>query len=163
MNTFVTQFRQLIGLDHYDKSLILKVSKNQIISPLELDFLLKLGTVENLAVAKLTMQSLSHLLTKISNIVINEDVSQQVYLSVMYYASALDNCNQGNVKNAFSRSKSSFISSEKAFFDDTLLALLYFPEDQKYAIYIPLFLPVFISFGGALRALIPFVKSILNK
>jgi hypothetical protein len=38
------------------------------IAPLERDFLLKLGCVENLAVSKLTMQSLSHLLTQISNI-----------------------------------------------------------------------------------------------
>ena len=41
---------------------------NDAIAPLERDFLLKLGCVENLAVSKLTMQSLSHLLTQISNI-----------------------------------------------------------------------------------------------
>lgn len=35
-----------------------------------------------------------------------------------------------------------FVASEQAFFDASLLAQLYFPDEQKYAIYIPLFLPV---------------------
>ena len=47
--------------------LVFKIT-NDAIAPLERDFLLKLGCVENLAVSKLTMQSLSHLLTQISNI-----------------------------------------------------------------------------------------------
>ena len=33
-------------------------------------------------------------------------------------------------------------SAEKSFSDPSILALLYFPDDQKFAIYIPLFLPV---------------------
>ena len=130
------------------------------IAPLERDFLLKLGCVENLAVAKLTMQSLSHLLTQISNIVINEEVSEQVYLAVAYYLTALEHTKKGQIEEAFTRSQTSFISSEKAFFDDTLLALLYFPEDQKYAIYIPLFLPVFISFAGLF---FPFFSAFMRK
>ena len=159
MKTFLTQFRQLIGLDHYDMKIAQKISK-EIIAPLEKDFLLKLGIVENLAVAKLTMESLSHLLTQISNIVINEEVSEQVYSAVSDYKQALDFSASGQVQEAFAKSQTSFISAEKAFFDDTLLALLYFPSDQKYAIYIPLFLPVFISFGGIFM---PFVKSIFKK
>ena len=81
--------------------------------------------------------------------VINEEVSQQVYLAVAYYLTALEHTQKGQIEEAFSRSQTSIISAEKAFFDDTLLALLYFPEDQKYAIYIPLFLLVFISFAGS--------------
>merc|ERR1719495_2053504 len=132
----------------------------QAIAPLEYDFLLKLGCVENLAVSKLTMQSLSHLLTQISNIVINEEVSEQVYLAVAYYLTALEHMKKGQIEEAFTRSQTSFISSEKAFFDDTLLALLYFPEDQKYAIYIPLFLPILFSF---VTVLIPVVKELREK
>ena len=116
--------------------------------------------MENLAVSKLTMQSLSHLLTQISNIVINEEVSEQVYLAVAYYLTALEHTKKGQIEEAFTRSQTSFISSEKAFFDDTLLALLYFPEDQKYAIYIPLFLPVFISFAGSF---FPFFSAFMRK
>lgn len=149
MNTFLTQFRDLLGLDFYDGDLVLKVS-NQVICPTERDFLLRLGCVENLAVSRMTMQSLSHLLTQISNIVINEDVSKEVFSAVDNYGRALKQAEKGDLESTFEKSQKSFISSEKAFFDDTLLALLYFPEDQKYAIYIPLFLPVAISFYGSL-------------
>ncbi len=149
MQTFATHFKQLIGLDHYDKDKVFKVANSPIISQLEKDFLLKMNLVENLAVAQLTMKSLSHLLTKISNIVINEQVSKLVYTAVQDYEESLVKAKSGHLQEAFQKSQTSFESSEKAFFDDTLLALLYFPEDQKYAIYIPLFLPVFISFWGS--------------
>lgn len=35
-----------------------------------------------------------------------------------------------------------FQDAEKAFFNPAMLAMLYFPEDHKFAIYVPLFLPV---------------------
>lgn len=160
MRTFVTQFKQLIGLYHFDQDLVIRLEGTAIISPIEYDFLIKFGLVENLAVAQLTMKSLSHLLTQISNIVINEEVSQQVFSAVEDYQAALELSLQGDFQGAFLRSQKSFISSEKAFFDDTLLALLYFPYDQKYAIYIPLFLPVGISFMSSFW---PFLKGCIWK
>merc|ERR1719228_1948272 len=110
MATFVTQFRLLIGLDYYDKNLIWKIT-DDVIAPIEKDFLLRLGTVENLAVSKLTMQSLSHLLTKISNIVINEEVSKQVYSAVQDYHHTIDLLSkQDQMISAFAKSQTSFIS-----------------------------------------------------
>jgi len=151
MSVYVTHFRSLIGLNHYNTRTTFKIG-NEIIAPIEKAFLIRLGCVENLAVSKMTMQSLSHLLTKISNIVINEEVSEQVYSAVQDYSKAIANANLGLLEEAFQQSKKSVISSEKAFFDHRLLALLYFPEDQKYAIYIPLFLPIFISYFGSIRS-----------
>lgn len=48
----------------------------------------------------------------------------------------------GHLATAFQASKEAITSSERAFFDPSLLHLLYFPDDQKFAIYIPLFLPM---------------------
>lgn len=48
----------------------------------------------------------------------------------------------GNLRFALQYSKEAILASEKAFFDPSLLHLLYFPDDQKFAIYIPLFLPM---------------------
>lgn len=59
--------------------------------------------------------------------------------------------------SCFEHSKMSFTSSEEVFFDNSLLALLYFPEDQKYAIYVPLFLPILFSF---VTVLVPVVKEL---
>ena len=77
-------------------------------------------------------------------------LSKEVFEAVEDYGNAVKLAVNSNLESAFEKSQKSFMSSEKAFFDDTLLALLYFPEDQKYAIYIPLFLPVAISFYGSL-------------
>ncbi|KAG8186087.1 hypothetical protein JTE90_003170, partial [Oedothorax gibbosus] len=51
---------------------------------------------------------------------------------------------EGNLLEGFAKAQAAFVASDEAFFDPSLLALLYFPEDQKYAIYIPLFLPISI-------------------
>lgn len=48
----------------------------------------------------------------------------------------------GNLGFALQYSKEALLASERAFFDPSLLHLLYFPDDQKFAIYIPLFLPM---------------------
>lgn len=50
----------------------------------------------------------------------------------------------GKLQSAFMSARQAILASEKAFFDPSLLELLYFPEDQKFAIYIPLFLPISI-------------------
>lgn len=39
--------------------------------------------------------------------------------------------NEGNIVKAFLFSKNAVLSSEAAFLDPSMLALLYFPEDQK--------------------------------
>lgn len=49
-----------------------------------------------------------------------------------------------DLQNATVTAKAAFAASERAFYDPSMLALLYFPDDQKYAIYIPLFLPVLV-------------------
>nr|CAH7753729.1 unnamed protein product [Callosobruchus chinensis] len=51
---------------------------------------------------------------------------------------------KGEIEESLEHAKIAFSTSEAAFSDASLLALLYFPEDQKYAVYIPLFLPIMI-------------------
>lgn len=43
--------------------------------------------------------------------------------------------------------------AESALNDKSLLALLYFPNDQKFAIYLPLFLPTLLPLFGSILAL----------
>jgi len=56
---------------------------------------------------------------------------------------------------------------EKAFFDSSLLGQLYFPEDQRFAIYIPLFIPVGIPIALSAKTLllsfVEYYKSKRNK
>lgn len=69
-------------------------------------------------------------------------VPTQVYRAVASAQNAMAELAAGHLHSAFQASKEAVTSSERAFFDPSLLHLLYFPDDQKFAIYIPLFLPM---------------------
>ncbi|XP_069683309.1 GPI transamidase component PIG-S [Periplaneta americana] len=146
MGVFLAQLRLLMGIPELesisraDQLPLLTTSLRQW----ELDSLLRVRTLEQLTSAKLTLQSLSQLLGEISNIVINDAVGDSIYRAVDSIEQAADLLRAGHLSQAFNKSKEAFLSAEAAFTDPSLLALLYFPDDQKYAVYIPLFLPVMI-------------------
>ena len=47
---------------------------------------------------------------------------------------------------------------DEASKDESLLGLLYFPEDQKIGIYVPLFLPCGLSLLGSCKVLFKYFK-----
>ncbi|XP_078598333.1 GPI-anchor transamidase component PIGS-like [Branchiostoma floridae x Branchiostoma japonicum] len=144
METFLSHLRLLLGVAQLppDPWIVVEPADNTAITDWEYDHLLRVRTVENVATATATLASLSQLLGEIGNIVINDDIARQVYLAVDAIRKAQLLLATGELTAAFQASKEAILSSEKAFFDPSLLELLYFPEDQKFAIYIPLFLPM---------------------
>ena len=152
MSVVTTQLRSLLGLKQREGQTAL--------AEWEKDFLLRMRLFENLMTSRVTLTSLADLLSKISNIVITEDVAEKVLKAVNAYQLSVGCLAMGQVCSCFEFSKVSFKSSEEVFFDNSLLALLYFPEDQKYAIYVPLFLPILFSF---VTALMPVVKELKEK
>nr|XP_012135842.1 PREDICTED: GPI transamidase component PIG-S [Megachile rotundata]XP_012135843.1 PREDICTED: GPI transamidase component PIG-S [Megachile rotundata]XP_012135844.1 PREDICTED: GPI transamidase component PIG-S [Megachile rotundata]XP_012135845.1 PREDICTED: GPI transamidase component PIG-S [Megachile rotundata] len=110
----------------------------------EIDALLRVRTVEQLTSAKLTLQSLAQLLKEIGNIVITDVVGNRINTALQLVETSTEQLAYGDLTRAFLSSKEAFVTAEAAFSDPTLLALLYFPEDQKYAVYVPLFLPAMI-------------------
>lgn len=146
MSIFISQFHALLGIRE-------KVRKNGVnfmglrgplLRSWELDSLYRIRTVEQITSASLTLQSLSKLLGEINNIVINEDVASSINVAVTNVKKAVDALKLGNLDEAMEASSVAFSASETAFSDPSLLSLLYFPDDQKYAVYIPLFLPIMI-------------------
>uniref|UniRef100_A0A8C2CMZ4 Phosphatidylinositol glycan anchor biosynthesis, class S n=1 Tax=Cyprinus carpio TaxID=7962 RepID=A0A8C2CMZ4_CYPCA len=105
----------------------------------ELDRLLWSRSVENIATASTPITSLAQLLDQTGNNVINDSIAQQVGGP----DSAVAELEAGNLAFALQYSRVAILASERAFFDPSLLHLLYFPVDQKFAIYIPLFLPMY--------------------
>ncbi|MEE6509029.1 hypothetical protein FKM82_023899 [Ascaphus truei] len=144
MEVFLTQLRLLLGItkvlvpDDYK----LETPGNEGLTDWELDRLLWSRAVENIATVTTTLTSLAQLLDQIGNIVINDNVASEVYHAVSSVQVALAELEAGRLESAFQASKQAITSSEKAFFDPSLIHLLYFPDDQKFAIYIPLFLPM---------------------
>ncbi|XP_062072515.1 GPI transamidase component PIG-S [Lepus europaeus] len=144
MEVFLAQLRLLFGIaqPQVPPKCLLSGPKSEGLMTWELDRLLWARSVENLATATTTLTSLAQLLGKISNIVIKDDVASEVYRAVAAVQKAAEELASGHLASAFVASREAVTSSERAFFDPSLLHLLYFPDDQKFAIYIPLFLPM---------------------
>ncbi|XP_066552081.1 GPI transamidase component PIG-S [Amia ocellicauda] len=144
MGVFLAQLRLLLGIQQVQAppGFLLQSPGNEGVTDWELDRLLWARTAENIATATTTLTSLAQLLDEIGNIVINDNIAEQVYSAVVSLQLAVAELEAGNLAFAFQASKEAILSSERAFFDPSLLHLLYFPDDQKFAIYIPLFLPM---------------------
>lgn len=144
MEVFLAQLRLLFGIaqPQVPPKCLFSEPKSEGLMAWELDRLLWARSVENLATATTTLTSLAQLLGKISNIVIKDDVASEVYKAVAAVQKAAEELASGHLASAFVASQEAVTSSERAFFDPSLLHLLYFPDDQKFAIYIPLFLPM---------------------
>ncbi|ESO90553.1 hypothetical protein LOTGIDRAFT_123335 [Lottia gigantea] len=160
MEVFLTQIRLLLNLNSPTSSHEVWFDPVEVngISNMEIDVWLRNRCFENLATSINTLQSLAQLLGQISNIVIKDDIGSQVEAAVREIKSSLKYLSTGNLVDAFHSSKRAIIASEKAFFDPSLLELLYFPEDQKFAIYIPLFLPISIPLITAMMHAIKWFK-----
>ncbi|XP_058271211.1 GPI transamidase component PIG-S [Hemibagrus wyckioides] len=144
MGVFLAQLRLLLGVQktHPPPGFVLQSPGSAGLADWELDRLLWSRSVENVATATTTITSLAQLLDQISNIVINDNIAQQVSSAVTSLQAATAELEAGNLAFALQYSREAILASERAFFDPSLLHLLYFPDDQKFAIYIPLFLPM---------------------
>uniref|UniRef100_A0A3Q1ARF1 Phosphatidylinositol glycan anchor biosynthesis, class S n=1 Tax=Amphiprion ocellaris TaxID=80972 RepID=A0A3Q1ARF1_AMPOC len=144
MGVFLAQLRLLLGVQSSTPPPGFLVARcgSTGLADWELDRLMWSRSVENVATATTTITSLAQLLDQIGNIVINDNIAQQVSSAVTSLQLAVAELEAGNLGFALQYSKEAILASEKAFFDPSLLHLLYFPDDQKFAIYIPLFLPM---------------------
>uniref|UniRef100_A0A8D3DPD6 Phosphatidylinositol glycan anchor biosynthesis, class S n=1 Tax=Scophthalmus maximus TaxID=52904 RepID=A0A8D3DPD6_SCOMX len=144
MGVFLAQLRLLLGVQSSSAppGFLVAPCGTAGLADWELDRLMWSRSVENVATATTTITSLAQLLDQIGNIVINDNIAEQVSSAVTSLQLAVAELESGNLGFALQYSKEAILASERAFFDPSLLHLLYFPDDQKFAIYIPLFLPM---------------------
>jgi phosphatidylinositol glycan class S len=97
----------------------------------EIDFVKRLRTFENTVGSVETLVALSELLGEIGNLVIRDEIGEEIREAVDS-VNAVDTLLMSQDLNAaFGESVEAHESSDKAFFDESLLELLYFPDDQK--------------------------------
>ncbi|XP_075541033.1 phosphatidylinositol glycan anchor biosynthesis class S isoform X1 [Dermacentor variabilis] len=156
---FLAQLSLLVGLPDKSYDRAVHYLESPMPSYLDVAFLLRRRTQDYLSMSSSSLKSLSELLSKISNIVVKDEIGELIYSSVSYAKQSFDLLNRGDLENAFRNAEAAFLASEKAFFDPSLLALLYFPDDQKYAIYIPLFLPISLPVVLSIRGLWCYYKN----
>lgn len=94
--------------------------------------MIRAHTIEYLAKARLSLRSLAQLLSEINNIVIQDHIAHSVWSSVESISMAEQHIANGEGIEAFNAAQNAAITAEEAFTDPSLLALLYFPDNQKY-------------------------------
>lgn len=97
----------------------------------ELDTHLRGEVVNLLNSVTVTLQSLIQLLHDINYIVINDQVGEAIKVAYENVVIAKELLKENRLEECLEYAKTAFRHSEKAFFDPSLLALLYFPDEQK--------------------------------
>ncbi|RWS28776.1 GPI transamidase component PIG-S-like protein [Leptotrombidium deliense] len=153
---FKTFMRCLIGLPIKENSNTL--IKNNYFAKWELDSIIRNVALLQLSKTLSSLESIEKLLGKVSNIVILEEIAGKMHQAVDLAHESIDCLAKGDLHEAFQLSSKAYQASETAFFDPSLLALLYFPDDQKYAVYFPLFLPVSLPLMASIHHIIRSLK-----
>lgn len=125
---------------------------NAILTDWQLDALMRRRTLENAQKAKDTLQSIVNLVDEIQNMPVEKDVRDDVVnalneLDEMYTSS------HQSLTRTLQHSARALTLASRAFFNPSMLALLYFPAEHKYAVYTPLFA----------SAMIPMVVTVLRE
>lgn len=128
---FVSQLFELLGVPKTPKS-----------TPMRIDALHRIRTLENLKTALANLGSLIKLTETLSEISIPESTNAHVLESLAFYDRAVTYIGQGDFVNAIEDSSSSVVSSDKAFFEKEMVQQAYFPSEHKLAVYLPLLGPL---------------------
>ncbi|PLW43729.1 hypothetical protein PCANC_19419 [Puccinia coronata f. sp. avenae] len=113
---------------------------------LALDAIVRRRIVENSLEAINSIQVIVNLITDQTNMRVSKQVQNQVKGSLASLKHAQEELMKadGSLWKAAVHADESKTLSSTAFFSPTMLSLLYFPDEHKYAIYTPLFGPVLV-------------------
>ncbi|KAJ3026888.1 UNVERIFIED_CONTAM: hypothetical protein HDU68_004901 [Siphonaria sp. JEL0065] len=162
MNVFLEQMRGLLGVKTVElgsaerllpRFTFKYVGSSAGITKWELDRLTRFTTVKNIEDAISTLNSLITLIESMENMVVLDHIRDEITLSLnsIYKVQqilsssntlAINELGQNQYDVALAASRVAITAAERAFFDPTMVSLLYFPDEHKLAVYLPLFLPV---------------------
>ncbi|KAF9979761.1 hypothetical protein BGZ65_006054 [Modicella reniformis] len=153
MQVFLMQLRDLLGLiDLSSASARVSSSSsfpitfhrtlNEAPTAWELDNLLRRRSAENLVDSLTTLKSLGKLVQETPNMVVLDHIQKDVVDALKDVERSCQKLAEQGYVEALSASREALIKAETAFFDPTMVSMLYFPDEHKYAIYMPLFVPV---------------------
>lgn len=148
MITFKYQLKELLGISKkHEKKQQQKntqqLNENDVeLSKSEIDHAIKRYTAENLNNTLTTLSSLYSLIEGLPNMLVLDNIRDQINIAIESLDKAHQCLETNDYRCALTHSKRGLVSSESAFFDKNMLSQLYFPDEHKYAVYTPLFVPV---------------------
>jgi phosphatidylinositol glycan class S len=153
MQVFASQLRTLLGVIPLQEQKIKSVLPSfevivdkdfKGITKWELDRLLRTRSIQNMMDSVSTLQSFTSLLQSLDTIPVKDHISDIVKKSLDSLAEAKKALFDIDYNVASLKAKDAIFYSEKAFFDPTMVSLLYFPAEHLLAIYMPFFIPIMV-------------------
>lgn len=135
--------RRVTGLSSPDLCENCLVRRDVFFNRWELDAIMGTLTMFKLQNTLLSLRSIKH---QVVGVKIPKDVSHKASDAYRMALDAIERLEREDSLGSYRLASKSYEISEIAFYDPSLLESLYFPDEYKYAIYIPLFLPLALPF-----------------
>ncbi|RPB22984.1 hypothetical protein L211DRAFT_862388 [Terfezia boudieri ATCC MYA-4762] len=149
LDIFATQLVALLGTPSASSS----VSSSL---PIRIDSLTRQRTVETLLSASKTLGSLARRVRALPSVAIPRTVSASVSKTITALERICAALKEGRFNHALKEGRIAAEEAEKDFFERTMVALVYFPDEHKVAVYLPLLglvgVPLMMDAGKALWA-----------
>jgi GPI-anchor transamidase subunit S len=131
MQTFSNQLQALLGLPASPQSL-----------PLRISTLTRAHAASLIYSASSTLGALARLTQTLPSIAIPDGVSQSVQTTISHLTLACNALRDGRFHSALENARIAENAAERAFFDRSMVGQVYFPDEHKVAVYLPLLGPV---------------------
>lgn len=109
-----------------------------------IDGLIRQRLVETMLSAQQTLKSIPKVVNQIPNMHVPRRVAILISEGIAALNSAQQCLEKGDIEVALQHSRLAVQHAEEAFFDDKMVSLLYFPDEHKYGVYMPLFGPLLL-------------------
>jgi phosphatidylinositol glycan class S len=131
MQTFSNQLLSLLGLPHSPKSLSVRLST-----------LTRIHTASLIFSASSTLGALARLTKTLPSISIPNTVAASVDLTTQHLHRACADLREGKFNSALENARVAEAEAERAFFERSMVGQVYFPDEHKVAVYLPLLGPI---------------------
>lgn len=131
MHVFSNQLLSLLGVPDTPSSL-----------PLRLSTLTRIHTTALISSASSTLGALARLTQSLQSIAIPDSVADSVSITLARLEAACGDMHDGRWQSALEHARVAEAEAEKAFFERSMVGQVYFPEEHKVAVYLPLLGPV---------------------
>ncbi|KAA8614875.1 GPI transamidase component PIG-S [Pyrenophora tritici-repentis] len=131
MHTFSNQLISLFGLPQSPASLPLRIATLERVRAASLIFS-----------ASSTLGALAQVYQKLPSIPVPDNVAQSTHQTIAHLQQACDYLRDGRFPSALEHARAAEVEAEKAFFERSMVGQVYFPDEHKVAVYLPLLGPV---------------------
>ncbi|KAJ6239290.1 gpi transamidase component pig-s [Anaeramoeba flamelloides] len=137
---FANQMRLFLGIKNLEK--FNYYDPSNVIHDIELDMLILDTLIKNLNEAKHSLVSLHTLIEELPYMEIPEEIGTHIQNAINEIQFSESNMKKKNYKSAYFSSKRAIEDCNRAFFNPSISSQLYFEMQNRFAIYIPIFLPM---------------------